>query len=98
MFLWVEYITSSSYLDLSNVLGGIFYAIRSLKVSISLAKCNLLKKDSILYIINNAANGTTDITITLHADVYNKCIEGGEWYDDIQTALDNNGHISLISA
>lgn len=59
----------------------------------SVSQSSLITKDSVLYMINkfvvpssNATNNTP-YTIKLHPDVYAKCIEGGEWYEEINTAL-----------
>ncbi|MBE6293839.1 MAG: hypothetical protein E7090_04060 [Bacteroidales bacterium] len=44
--------------------------------------------------INNVSETiTADITVTLHADVYTKCAEGGEWYEEVNAALNEaNGY------
>lgn len=47
-----------------------------------------LSKESLLYAIDKCASSKT-FTITLHASVYAKCISGGEWHSDVQSALDN---------
>lgn len=56
--------------------------ILDLSVNISFADSPLLSKESLLYMINNCASNAT-FTITLHPDVYAKCVEGGEWYSSI---------------
>lgn len=56
--------------------------ILGLSVNISFADSPLLSKESLLYMINNCASNAT-FTITLHPDVYAKCVEGGEWYSSI---------------
>lgn len=62
-------------------------------ISLNLAKSTIVDKASVLHFIQNmtvpstAATSATARTITLHPDVYAKCIEGGEWYEDINTAL-----------
>lgn len=50
----------------------------------------LLSKESLLFMINNCASNAT-FTITLHPDVYDKCIFeiGGEWAGEIDSAIDN---------
>ena len=48
---------------------------------------------SVLYMINNEA-ATSPITITLHADVYNRCMANA----DILAALETHTNISLASA
>ena len=47
---------------------------------------------SVLYMINNEA-ATSPITITLHADVYNRCMAN----EDILAALEAHNNISLAS-
>lgn len=54
----------------------------------------LLSKESVLSMINGSQNGYT-VTHTLHPDVYAKCVEGGEWYTDINDALKNHPNASL---
>lgn len=46
--------------------------LRKLKSNLLLSNSPLLKLDSLDSIVTNAANGTTEITITVHADVYAK--------------------------
>jgi hypothetical protein len=61
--------------------------------SFSVSKSSSITKDSVLYMINNFvvpkdnATSNTPYTITLHPDVFTKCIEGGDWYEDINPAL-----------
>ena len=54
----------------------------------------LLSKESVLSMINGSKDGNT-VTHTLHPDVYAKCVEGGEWFTEIQTALANKTNVSL---
>lgn len=54
----------------------------------------LLSKESVLSMINGSADGYT-VTHTLHPDVYSKCVDGGEWFAEIQTALANKTNVSL---
>lgn len=54
----------------------------------------LLSKESVLSVINGSDDGNT-ITHTLHPDVYAKCVDGGEWSAEIQTALANKTNVSL---
>ena len=54
----------------------------------------LLSKESLLSMINGSADGYT-VTHTLHPDVYAKCVDGGEWFTEIQTALANKTNVSL---
>lgn len=57
----------------------------------------LLSKESVLSMINGSDDSAT-ITHTLHPDVYAKCVDGGEWSAEIQTALANKTNISLAKA
>lgn len=54
----------------------------------------LLSKESVLSMINGSASGYS-VTHTLHPDVYAKCVDGGEWSAEIQTALANKTNVSL---
>ena len=47
--------------------------------------------------INGSDNSNT-VTHTLHPDVYAKCVDGGEWSAEIQTALANKTNVSLAKA
>ena len=74
------------------------YSLRTIKVygllySYSYIYSGNLSIKSVLYMINNEA-ATSPITITLHADVYNKCMANA----DILAALENHTNISLASA
>lgn len=57
----------------------------------------LLSKESVLSMINGSDNSNT-VTHTLHPDVYAKCVDGGEWSAEIQTALANKTNVSLAKA
>lgn len=57
----------------------------------------LLSKESVLSMINGSHDGDT-VTHTLHPDVYAKCVDGGEWSAEIQTALANKTNVSLAKA
>ena len=57
----------------------------------------LLSKESVLSMINGSVDGYT-VTHTLHPDVYAKCVDGGEWFTEIQTALANKTNVSLAKA
>lgn len=57
----------------------------------------LLSKESVLSMINGSEGGYT-VTHTLHPDVYAKCVDGGEWSAEIQTALANKTNVSLAKA
>ena len=67
--------------------------IYKLKLSISFSDTSMLTSKSVLYMINNEA-ATSAITITLHADVYNRCMANA----DILAALETHTNISLASA
>lgn len=67
--------------------------IYNLKLSISFPDASTLTSKSVLYMIQNEA-ATTPITITLHADVYNRCMAN----TDILAALEAHPNISLASA
>lgn len=54
----------------------------------------LLSKESVLSVINGS-NARETVTHTLHPDVYAKCVEGGEWFAEIQEALANKTNVSL---
>ena len=74
--------------------------------NITLSQNPKISKTSIVYTIENVLKTTTKaLVITLHADTYTKCIEGGEWYDDVNTALTTanaaitgGGSINIASA
>lgn len=65
-----------------------------LSKSIDFSMSSLLTEASILYMVQNAANGDKAITITLHPDALARSTANAE----IQSALSANGHITLISA
>lgn len=67
--------------------------IKKLAFSLSFIYSPLLSVKSVLYMINNEA-ATEPITITLHADVYNRCMANA----DISAALEAHPNISLASA
>lgn len=66
--------------------------IHNIKVSTKITSPNLSIK-SVLYMIQNEA-ATSPITITLHADVYNRCMANA----DILAALEAHPNVSLASA
>jgi hypothetical protein len=74
--------------------------------NVTLSDNKKISKESIIYTITNVLKSTTKaLVITLHADTYAKCIEGGEWYDDVNTALTTanaaitgGGSINIASA
>lgn len=61
--------------------------------SISFSSSSLLSIKSVLHMINNE-KATSPITITLHADVYNRCMANA----DISAALETHPNVSLASA
>lgn len=67
--------------------------IKSLKCDISFSLVSGLTLKSVLYMINNEG-AKSPITITLHADVYNRCMDNA----DILAALEQHTNISLASA
>lgn len=67
--------------------------LMGLKIDIDLHTCGALSVKSALYMINNET-ATSPITITLHADVYNKCMANA----DILSALEQHPNVSLASA
>ena len=64
-----------------------------LKYDLGIYSSPNLSVKSVLYMINNEA-ATSPITITLHADVYNRCMANA----DILTALQAHTNVSLASA
>lgn len=97
------HIISKSYIDFSRLpkLTGSFsgctklmtFKLKNLKLNINLSITSYLSVKSVLYMINNEA-ATSPITITLHADVYNRCMAN----EDILAALESHTNISLASA
>ncbi len=76
--------------------------ISNLKADLSFGQSERLTKESLLHMIENCASNAT-FTITLHSDVYAKCQEGGEWFDDVDYRLArandlSNTIITLASA
>lgn len=70
-----------------------FIRINGVSTKLSFSHSSGLSIKSVLYMINNEA-ATSPITITLHADVYNKCMANA----DILAALETHTNISLASA
>lgn len=64
-----------------------------LSKNIYIGKSSVLSVKSVLYMINKEA-ATSPITITLHADVYNRCMVNA----DILAALEKHPNVSLASA
>ena len=64
-----------------------------LSKNIYIGKSSVLSVKSVLYMINNE-KATSPITITLHADVYNRCMINA----DILAALEKHPNVSLASA
>lgn len=86
----------------TNSLKTIFYNCKKLEYirvnttysGLYLNDSPLLSKESVLSMINGSDNEST-VTHTLHPDVYAKCVDGGEWFTEIQTALANKTNVSL---
>ena len=78
----------------------------NLDYNVILSTNRKISKESVLYMIQNVLKSTTKaLVITLHADTYAKCIEGGEWHEEVQSALDTanaaitgGGSINIASA
>lgn len=62
-------------------------------INLYVSSSKVVSKNSLLHFIENmktpsaATTSAAARTIMLHPDVYAKCIEGGEWYEEINTAL-----------
>lgn len=67
--------------------------LKALGVNCSFAKSHNLSKASILYMINNS-NASKTITITLHADAYNRAMADS----DIVSALNGHSNVTLAKA
>ena len=88
--------------NVDGIFTGAFYVENIIAYSISnsmnLKDCPLTKQ-SVLNLINAAQ---ANITYTLKYSVYNKCASGGEWYSDVQAAIDAKAlqgyTVTLISA
>lgn len=68
----------------------------SLQYNVTLSSNPKISKASILYMIENVLKTIkTAVVITLNATTYAKCVDGGEWYEEVQTALNiANGAIT----
>ena len=66
---------------------------KKLMYDLNIGGSPVLSVKSVLYMINNE-KATSPITITLHADVYNRCMANA----DILSALEAHTNISLASA
>ena len=90
-------ITLKSKIDnnfgLSSCSSIVTIKIKGVGDNLIIAKTPVLSMKSVLYMINNEA-ATSPITITLHADVYNKCMANA----DILAALETHTNVSLASA
>lgn len=75
-------------------------AANCIKMSACFLASQIISKQSILNIIN--AVQENNLTFKFHSVVYNKCASGGEWYTDIQNAIDAKAlqgyTVTLISA
>ena len=83
----------------SNLKNLSFAEGKTVKGDVIISSTNKLTKQSVLNLINAAA---ANVTYTLHSTVYNKCASGGEWYSDVQAAIDAKAlqgyTVTLISA
>ena len=79
--------------NMFNLCSSLEEVIISTNSSLYFNDCSKLSTDSVLYMINNEF-ATSPITITLHADVYNRCMANA----DILAALQAHTNISLASA
>ena len=79
--------------NMFNLCSSLEEVIISTNSSLYFNDCPKLSIESVLYMINNEA-ATSPITITLHADVYNRCMANA----DILAALETHTNISLASA
>lgn len=90
-------ITLKSKIDnnfgLSSCSSIVTIKIKGIGDNLIIAKTPVLSMKSVLYMINNE-KATSPITITLHADVYNRCMANA----DILAALEVHTNISLASA
>ncbi len=86
---------SKSHFTLSSFRCSYLKVIKIIKLnkSIDFSSSSVFTIKSVLFMINNEA-ATSPITITLHADVYNKCMANA----DILAALEQHTNISLASA
>lgn len=70
-----------------------------IKANMNIGNLNNLLKNNIISIIEAAA---ANVTYTLHATIYAKCANGGEWHTEIQAAIDAKAAqgytVTLISA
>ena len=93
----------SSNCNVDGIFTGAYYVesitAYSISKSMNLKDCNKLTKQSVLSLINAAS---ASISYTLNSTVYNKCASGGDWYTDIQAAIDAKAQqgytVTLISA
>ena len=77
----------------SNCKSLITLKFKELKHNVSFSDSPNLSIKSVLYMINGEA-ATSPITITLHADTYNRCMANA----DILAALEAHPNVSLASA
>ena len=97
----IKYIIGNLQIQRTSIVTGAFdncpelrvISLKGLGNSISFSSSHLLSIKSVLYMINNES-AKSAITITLHADVYNKCMANA----DILAALQAHTNISLASA
>ena len=80
--------------------------LHSLQYNVTLSSNPKISKASILYMIENVLKTIkTAIVITLNATTYAKCVDGGEWHEEVQTALNvangiitDGGSVNLANA
>ena len=97
----IKYIIGDLKIERTTIVTGAFencpelrvISLRDLGNSISFSSSPLLSIKSVLLMINNES-AISAITITLHVDVYNKCMANA----DILAALQAHTNISLASA
>jgi hypothetical protein len=87
----------STYYAFDNTPKLVRIKVKNLKYNITFYSSPLLDKESVLYLIQNAAP-TSAITITLHADTYARLNPDLEENADIKSALEAQPLITLASA
>jgi hypothetical protein len=87
----------STYYAFDNTPKLVRVKVKNLKYNLNFSTSPLLDKESVLYLIQNAAP-TSAITITLHADAYARLNPDLEENADIKSALEAQPLITLASA
>jgi hypothetical protein len=87
----------SNTIEDSNFIGNTYclkeVKLRGINRNINITTASIIRKQSILYMINNEA-ATSPITITLHKEAYARLAND----PDIVAALSNHPNVSLASA